>query len=354
MNDWQRKARLFCYDFKAFPRRRYVFGCTPCASVIAESIQIAGFVDDTSPESHFEGIPVLRLRDLRDDALVVSSLLGRPLTGQKVLNKSGVRHLDFFAFYQYASLGFGPIQFWGNFSEEYAKRKPEYQAVAGRLADAHSKQLFESLLRFRTEGNISHISGFRECQNRQYFENFLALKPEGEVFVDIGGFDGSTSVEFIRRCPGYAGIHLFEPEPSNASKARATLHGYDKVQIYELGLGDTREEIQFSADGSTSGKDCHGGIRVQIDTLYSVLKGSTDQGISFIKMDIEGAESMAIEGAKQTILRYHPKLAICVYHKLADLRTIPEQVLGIRDDYDMYLRHYTEGVVETVMFFVPR
>ncbi|MBL4636969.1 MAG: FkbM family methyltransferase, partial [Kofleriaceae bacterium] len=176
----------------------------------------------------------------------------------------------------------------------------------------------------------------------------------GEVFVDIGGFDGSTSIEFIRRCPDYAGVYLFEPEPTNASKARAILRNCEKVQVFELGLGDTQGEIRFSADGSTSGMNSSGGITVQIDTLDNILNDTANHDISFIKMDIEGAESMAIEGATQTILRHHPKLAICVYHKLADMRTIPEQILRIRDDYDIYLRHYTEGVVETVMFFVPR
>ena len=32
---------------------------------------------------------------------------------------------------------------------------------------------------------------------------------------------------------------------------------------------------------------------------------------------------------------------------------ILEQVLAIRDDYDIYMRHYTEGTNETVIFFIP-
>lgn len=71
-------------------------------------------------------------------------------------------------------------------------------------------------------------------------------------------------------------------------------------------------------------------------------------------MDIEGAENEAIEGAKKTIMRCHPVLAISVYHKADDLWKIPNQVLEIRNDYKIYLRHYTEGIAETVMFFVPK
>ena len=71
-------------------------------------------------------------------------------------------------------------------------------------------------------------------------------------------------------------------------------------------------------------------------------------------MDIEGNEIAAINGAKKTILRNHPKLAICVYHKGDDFVSIPQAVFRIRKDYDVYLRHYTQGIFETVMFFVPK
>jgi hypothetical protein len=75
---------------------------------------------------------------------------------------------------------------------------------------------------------------------------------------------------------------------------------------------------------------------------------------TFLKIDVEGAEEAVLDGAKQTIRKHHPRIAVSVYHKGDDLRRIPEQVLSFREDYDVYLRHYSEGVVETVAFFVPR
>ncbi len=70
-------------------------------------------------------------------------------------------------------------------------------------------------------------------------------------------------------------------------------------------------------------------------------------------MDIEGYEQKAIEGAKKIIRTYHPRLAISVYHQKNDFWKIPELILNIRTDYDIYLRHYTEGISETIMFFIP-
>ena len=108
--------------------------------------------------------------------------------------------------------------------------------------------------------------------------------------------------------------------------------------------------MKFSSGGSVSAITEDGDIEIQVDALDSLV----DDRISFIKMDIEGAESMAIDGARNTILRNHPRLAICVYHKDEDFWKIPEQIFSIRDDYNIYLRHYTEGVAETVMFFMPK
>jgi len=96
----------------------------------------------------------------------------------------------------------------------------------------------------------------------------------------------------------------------------------------------------ISSDGDTS---------IKVDKLDNII----DSYVSFIKMDIEGAEQDAIEGAKKTIKKYHPRLAISAYHKADDIWKIPELILAIRSDYKIYLRHYTEGFTETVIFFIP-
>jgi hypothetical protein len=73
-------------------------------------------------------------------------------------------------------------------------------------------------------------------------------------------------------------------------------------------------------------------------------------------MDIEGAEGIAIDGMKEHIKNDFPKMAISVYHKADDLWKIPNQIFSIRGkyDYEIYIRHYTEGTDETIMFFIPK
>ena len=71
-------------------------------------------------------------------------------------------------------------------------------------------------------------------------------------------------------------------------------------------------------------------------------------------MDIEGEERRAIAGAAGIIGKHRPKAAISVYHRAGDFWRIPKQLLSIYPRFDVYLRHYTESIYETVMFFVPR
>jgi hypothetical protein len=79
-----------------------------------------------------------------------------------------------------------------------------------------------------------------------------------------------------------------------------------------------------------------------------------NQKVDFIKLDIEGAEQDALCGAKETIKKYTPILAICIYHKAQDWYKIPQIVLDINPNYKLYLRHYMEGIYETVMYFIPQ
>lgn len=74
--------------------------------------------------------------------------------------------------------------------------------------------------------------------------------------------------------------------------------------------------------------------------------------VTFIKMDVEGSELESLKGAKNTILRDKPKLAICIYHKPEDMVTIPLYIKELVPEYKLYVRHHSNSWAETVLYAV--
>ena len=72
----------------------------------------------------------------------------------------------------------------------------------------------------------------------------------------------------------------------------------------------------------------------------------------YIKVDIEGYEHEFIEGARKTIQKYKPKIAICVYHQESDFYSIPKKIFELNQNYQIFFRHYSYGFTESVMYFV--
>jgi len=345
-------AQRFCAEFLAAgPRPKYLLGRNVYAEAVARHVDLAGFVDDFYPEASWLGKPVVRSQDVPANALVLNAAGGRPLSAKRRLDELGLASLDYFAFARYAGLPLVPVVFNEGFGEDFRAHAAEYRWIEARLYDELSSSLFRKLVSFRLKNDLALLRGFEAREHAQYFEDFLNLQADGESFIDVGGYDGATSREFMRRCPGYRAVHVFEPEPQNFRKCVAALGSSANVHCHPLGLSDARRTLRLAAQGSGSKIVADGELVIEVDQLDDVLG---DEAPTLIKIDIEGEEAAAIAGARQTIAKHHPRLAICVYHRAGDFWRIPRQVLAIRDDYDIYLRHYTESIYETVMFFLPR
>jgi hypothetical protein len=67
-------------------------------------------------------------------------------------------------------------------------------------------------------------------------------------------------------------------------------------------------------------------------------------------MDVEGSEGQSLLGARKTIQQFKPKLAISIYHSLADLIDLPRLVRDIEPRYELYIEHHTVHAEETVLY----
>lgn len=94
-----------------------------------------------------------------------------------------------------------------------------------------------------------------------------------------------------------------------------------------------------------------GGGCIKTLTLDAVLNQREDK-VTYIKMDIEGAEGAAIDGAKKIIMEDHPKLGVCIYHKEEDLWELPYKIMKEFPDYKVYIRHHSNTTIETVCYAI--
>ena len=130
------------------------------------------------------------------------------------------------------------------------------------------------------------------------------------------------------------------------------------IQLHQIGLWDTHAELKIFKSGEGASviqtRDDHqteaslGYTRLM--PLDEWVKRQRIDKLDVIKMDIEGAEQRALEGAKDTIRRFSPTLILSLYHRLDDLYEIPGRILQIDDRYRFYITHPIPSPSETLLF----
>ncbi len=151
---------------------------------------------------------------------------------------------------------------------------------------------------------------------------FRSLIAEGMAVVDIGANLGYFTLIAAGKVGPSGKVFSYEPDPHNFAllKKNIDANNFRQAMAIPLALSDqagTRELFFGDNQCTLSFADKRGAGRsetVQTDTLDNSLKAFGSPRIDIIKMDIEGAEPIALEGMKETIAR-SPKLAMLFeYH----------------------------------------
>ena len=173
-----------------------------------------------------------------------------------------------------------------------------------------------------------------------YYDLDIIKCDENEVFVDCGAYDGDSIISFIEHYGGrYKSIYGYELTPSTFKKATDNLKKYERVFMRNAGVADKNGTMAFIDDcgdqGSGNRLMPNGNVLGRIVKLDDDIK----EDVTFIKMDVEGAEIAALLGAQNHIRRSKPKLAISLYHKPTDLIEIPRLIKRLSPEYKLYFQH---------------
>lgn len=330
---------------------RYAVGRNNQTLELSRVVKLTGVIDDfNTNDGQWNEIPLVRTIDVCHDALVVNcSTSISPVSVLRHLQSSGIQNV--IGFHQVVEVSEGKLE-WPDFVKSMRNEVRENFEIWQRMYDSFeddiSRQTLLDVVCFRLTANPLFMRKYQVRLSEQYFEDFMRYGKE--VFVDAGGFDGDTSDEFAIRYADYQKIYFFEPSAKNLKLARQRLAKYKRIEFLEVGLSDIAGTLCFNQEaGSASCVTTVSDSSINVDTLDAVVT----EAVSFIKMDLEGWELKALEGAKEHIRRDHPKLAIAVYHDSADFRRTFEFIERFNLKYKIFLRHYTQGWSETVMFFLP-
>lgn len=219
--------------------------------------------------------------------------------------------------------------------EFYMKHLPELYDVHEMLADAESKKIFRAAI----TGRVTRLmQDFIFTTEYEYFLNGF-LPRAGDIAIDGGAYDGDTAADFVRQG---AQVYAFEMDAANYKQCIAPAERFG-FTIENLGLSNQAGEAFYFQGGVGSRKlasNQQGASSGRFIDLDTYVEQKNLPRVDYIKFDIEGSELDALRGAAKSIVRWKPKMAICVYHKPEDLWTLPTYIKHLRSDYELQFRHH--------------
>jgi len=163
-------------------------------------------------------------------------------------------------------------------------------------------------------GNHGYWLGSYELGKRALF---VKTVPAEGVVYDLGANVGYYTL----LCSVLAGsggrVYAFEPLPRNLDflKRHLALNRIENATVIEAAVADRGGTVHFEEDASTSkGRiGAQGGLEVRSIALDDWIEKGKLPRPSLFKIDIEGAEFQALQGARKTLVQSHPPIFLSTH-----------------------------------------
>jgi FkbM family methyltransferase len=214
--------------------------------------------------------------------------------------------------------------------------------------EADGCQLWDSGQRriWTPQAGSQWVGAIRASRYRTLDVTGEALVRPGDVVLDCGAYIGRTAWEALAE--GAQQVVAIEPSPRSLACLQRNMEKQindGRVIVIGKGVWD-REDVLYLQEhplvaASDYIADVHRAtprdesVQVPLTTIDQLVNDLSLERVDFIKMDIEGSEQRAILGAKNTIARFKPRLAIAANHLPNDPERIPALVREIWPEYQV-------------------
>lgn len=235
------------------------------------------------------------------------------------------------------------------------KLKQQEFLRAAELLDPRSQAIYHKVLANRA---VAGEADEELYAGESYFglSEFCRSRAD-DVILDCGAYVGDSAERFLWRMEQFKQYIAVEPDEGNF---HAMQRRFQRLRE-EWNLPEGKLiALHAGVDAVSSAK----AVETRVGGLGSVMcEGSSGSEVpfwaiddfakekyTFLKADIESYEYRMLLGTRNTIQQYRPRLAICIYHNMVDMYSIPELVHAINPDYRLSVRQHSYGYEETVLY----
>ena len=200
-----------------------------------------------------------------------------------------------------------------------------------------------------------------ESYDKELFDAIRKYNLEGKTIYDIGSHIGYHSIFFSKLVGSKGSVLAFEPNPFNAKRIQENIdkNQIANIKVYNLALSSENSETEFLFSDNIESGTSSGGFIEESDTLYEKTGYETDIGfqrmkvltkkiddleeirngkkVDVMKIDVEGAESLVLDGAMDTIKSQKPVILIEI-HSISNMYCFLDMLKKINYTYELLKR----------------
>lgn len=202
------------------------------------------------------------------------------------------------------------------------------------LVQPHTGPLAGRSLRLDPDG-AWQTEMINNTYDHELFSYLTKIVPESPVIYDIGAHVGYHTLMFAALAPSST-VYSFEPNTGNFARVQEhlTLNAdlAKRITVYNLALSDKPgQSVLLSSDDIDGGTSSGGFIdaaapiwsrqeyiektgyterAVTLESIDSLVSQGKVKPPTVIKIDVEGAEHLVLEGARKTLEKYHPHIIV--------------------------------------------